>query len=206
MRPLRRIELDYPGAGRHPVWTIGHPESVTLQRSFPTLQRSANAMFAAPAAIRAIKLLCALVDLRLASVERVAGWLEGLAAREASSGRAQEIEGLEGLPPLFALARGEKDGRPASAAVALTTAPAGGMGPITGIPLALGASLLVAGELSRPGVSAPEAAIEPKLLLDRLAEHCQPRPGDPADLTVTTRSWSDARLEDELRSIRQRFA
>jgi saccharopine dehydrogenase-like NADP-dependent oxidoreductase len=39
-RPIQKIRLDYPGIGPRPVWTIGHPEAVTLPRYYPALRSS----------------------------------------------------------------------------------------------------------------------------------------------------------------------
>jgi len=204
-RPLRRIEIDYPGLGRGFVWTIGHPESVTLPRVFPQLRHSVNAMFSRPSTIRMVKALMLLVDLRLASVERVAAWIERIESTRPSSppfagttaGGAASAE----LPPLFALASGERDGQPARAAVALTGAPAGGMGAITGIPLALGVSLLADDALDRPGVFAPEAIVEPDALFERLRPFCEPRLRNPDDLALMTTSWQETRFRDALAHV-----
>lgn len=204
-RPLRRIEIDYPGLGRRRVWTIGHPESVTLPRVFPQLRRSANAMFSRPSTIRMVKVLMLIVDLRLASVERVATWIERIErARRPSPPLAWITTGEPSsaeLPPLFALAEGERDGQPARVAVALTAGPPGGMGAITGIPLALGVSLLADGRLDRAGVFTPEAIVEPEVLFEKLLPYCEPRVGSPDDLALMTTSWQDTPLAEAIRRV-----
>jgi len=83
----RRV-LDYPGVGRGTCWTIGHPESVTLPRTYPTLRASNNVMLASMTSVPGIKILAGLIDLGVLSVERAA-WLaeraEGSSARNISN-------------------------------------------------------------------------------------------------------------------------
>jgi len=194
-RPLRQITIDYPGIGRRKAWTIGHPETVTLPRVFPELHRSVNAMFSRRSTIAVLKALMLLVDFHLVSVERVAAWIERMERARppvpplalANAGVATSV----GLPPLFALATGKREGEPARAAVALTAAPSGGMGAITGIPLALGVSLLADGALGRPGVFSPEAIIDPDALFGRLMNFCEPRVASPDDMTLMSTSWDE---------------
>ena len=51
------------------------------------------------------------------------------------------------------------------------------MGEMTSIPLAVCASMIAAGEITTPGVHAPEAVIDPEAFFDRLSAHA----GDRAD-------------------------
>ncbi|MBI5506620.1 MAG: saccharopine dehydrogenase NADP-binding domain-containing protein [Deltaproteobacteria bacterium] len=204
-RPLRRFAIDYPGLGRRHVWSIGHPESVTLPRVFPQLRCSTNAMFSAPSTIRLLRALMLLVDLRLASEERVAAWIERIErSRPVTTPLSWVGKGAPSpiqLPPLFALAVGRRNGQPACAAVALTAAPPGGMGAITGIPLALGVSLVADGALDRAGVFAPEAIVEPDALLAKLLPFCEPQVRNPDDLALMTTSWQDTQLADALQRV-----
>ncbi len=109
------------------------------------------------------------------------------------------------LPPLFALAVGERSGQPARAAVALTSAPAGGMGAITGIPLALGVSLLADGALDRHGVFSPESIVDPDALFAKLAQLCQPQVADPEDLALLSTSWSERPFWEAFLEVRAKF-
>ncbi len=208
-RPLRRFVIDYPGLGRSHVWSIGHPESVTLPRVFPQLRCSTNAMFSAPSTIRLLRALMLLVDLRLVSVERVAAWIERIEpSRLVTTPLSRLSEGAASsitLPPLFALAVGQRNGQLARAAVALTAGPPGGMGAITGIPLALGVSLVADGALDRAGVFAPEAIIEPDNLFAKLLPFCKPKVGHPDDLALMTTSWQDTAFVDALQRVGARL-
>ena len=42
LKPLERISLHFPGAGRGSAVTVGHPEAITLHKSFGVTGRSAN--------------------------------------------------------------------------------------------------------------------------------------------------------------------
>ncbi|RJP28328.1 MAG: saccharopine dehydrogenase [Actinobacteria bacterium] len=79
------------------------------------------------------------------------------------------------LPVLFACAEGIKDGGEAYAAASLASLPAGSMGGMTGIPLALGLDMLGSGIIERRGVFAPEDVIDPDAFFDRLAPLCSPQ-------------------------------
>jgi saccharopine dehydrogenase-like NADP-dependent oxidoreductase len=202
IRPLESRTLDYPGLGPVRLWTIGHPEAVTLPHTYPHLHRSLNLMFASRFTLFGTRVLSSLVTRGWFSEERAAWWAERLERAPVDPDRTEQLRALAkgGPPPLFALAVGERDGRPASAAVMITSAPRGGMGGVTGVPLAVGLGLLGQGKLERRGVFAPEAGVDPEAFLEGLAPHCVPtRPVE--QLTVTTRSWEDATLVEKLSAI-----
>jgi hypothetical protein len=75
------------------------------------------------------------------------------------------------------------------------------MGAITGIPLALGVSLLADGRLDRAGVFTPEAIVEPEVLFEKLLPYCEPRVGSPDDLALMTTSWQDTPLAEAIRRV-----
>jgi len=214
LKPLQPLIIDFPGLGRRHVWTIGHPEAVTLPMHWGAgLQECANVMFAGWSSIAALKVLMAAVDRGWLSAHRSAQWLERLAALSppalpvpwaASSHRPDQGD----LPPLFALAIGEHAGQPASAAVAFTSGPQGGMGAVTGIPLALGVSLLLdrlGGNHSapRPGVFSPEGFFKPDDLFTKLLPYCDPQPASVDDLALLTTSWQHEPLVDAVWRVRR---
>ncbi|MBU2488029.1 MAG: saccharopine dehydrogenase NADP-binding domain-containing protein [Proteobacteria bacterium] len=206
-RPLTRVVLDFPGMGASTAWTVGHPESVTLPRTFPGLTRSVNVMTTQWYNVGMLKFLGLFVNAGLLSVEalaRLAEKLEGPSDPEKNTERMlaeMVMEGGHGLPPLFSLARGKKDGQPASVGVLVTSAPAGGMGGATGVPLAVGASLMARGRITRRGVFAPEAVLDPKEFFDNLAPLCSPPRKNANQLVLTTRSWEPARVADRLAEL-----
>ena len=205
-RPLRRVDLDYPGLGPRTGWTMGHPEPITLPRRYPSLRRSRILMTLGRGNLWAVRGLAALIDAGLLSIERAAGWLERLEGvgrpAKAPEDYMREIaeERTSKLPPLFAVASGRKRGAPGSAAAALLSAPPVGMGGATGVPLAVGLAVLQpTGQVER-GVFAPEAILDAKAFFDRLAPYCRPRKAGAADLVLVSRSWEDVDLRETLRS------
>lgn len=185
-RPLRRTVVDYPGLGRATGWTFGHPEPVTLARTFPDIRESVNLALAPRYVAGVLTLLGRGVThgvLSRASAASVAALAENLLP----SGSVGLLAG-SALPPLFALATGERDGAPATVACALGQVPGLTMAEVTGIPLAVGALM----RAKRPGVHPPEAVFTPDEFFQRLAPHCVGRP-TPESLAVVTASYeSDA--------------
>jgi saccharopine dehydrogenase-like NADP-dependent oxidoreductase len=205
-RPLRRVDLDYPGLGPREAWTMGHPETITLPSSYPSLQGVRVLMTMGRGNLRALRGIALLIDAGLLSLERAAGWVERLEgvgrpvktpedyAREVAEGRTPR------LPPLFAVAIGRKDGRPASAAAALLSAPPVGMGGATGVPLAVGLAVLRPDREVTRGVFAPEAILDATTFFDRLAPHCRPLKANARDLVLVSRTWEDVDLREALRN------
>lgn len=182
--PLRRTPIDYPGVGRRPTWTFGHPEALTLPAAFPSLRTSVNVAFGDRGTIGALRAIAWAVDHRLLApsraarfAERVDRWFPTPPAKAFRPGR---------LPLLFGLATGQRDGHPATVGCALAQIPGGlTMGEVTGIPLGVAAALLPS---SAPGVHAPETLLDPTDYFAALAPHCLGTPS-PTAMTVTTRSW-----------------
>jgi lysine 6-dehydrogenase len=177
--PLQPLTVDVPGIGSGTVWTVGHPEAVTLHRAYPQLRRSRNGMVVTPAVVAELRRAAADVA-GGASIERAA------AALTVRFRRLDPVRAREGAPPfgmLFALATGTRSGSPARVAAALTAYPPGGMAGATGVPLALGAQLILDGTVSRRGVHPPETCVPPREFLARLAPHCV---GAPVEILALT--------------------
>jgi saccharopine dehydrogenase-like NADP-dependent oxidoreductase len=193
-KPIRKVKINYPGFGSHIACTIGHPEPVTLPRFLSGIKTSVNVMVAPSPIILALKALTFLVDKGLVSHEGAAWFSErvegpNLGKREASLlGDLLKKKGPTFLPPLFALAEGMMDGKPASVGCALAAGPQGGMGPATGIPLAIGAILAAQGRLAGPGVLPPEAAIEPDAFFQIFGQFTSPKTDEKSSVLIT-RSW-----------------
>ncbi len=83
-----------------------------------------------------------------------------------ASGKVSVAGDLE-VPPLFVLARGKKGNSDTLVALTVSAIPVSSlegatlMGAVTGIPLAVGLEMLCEGKITRRGVLAPEAAIDP---------------------------------------------
>jgi saccharopine dehydrogenase-like NADP-dependent oxidoreductase len=204
--PMRRVDFEYPGLGVRTAWTMGHPDAVTFPRYVSGLRRSLILMTMARPNLIAMRLLGRLVNSGLVSLERAAAWVEWLEGvgkpvkppadylREVLDERAAK------LLPLFAVAVGRKDGRPASVAAAVVSAPAVGMGGATGVPLAVGLAVVRPDGEQPRGVFAPEGIVEPKRFFDRLAPLCDPVKASVADLVLVSRSWEPVDLRAELRA------
>ncbi len=199
--PIKPVDLDYPGIGVRRTYTIGHPESVTFPRYFPELQKSQNVFLSSLFNVVGLNVISWLVNRKLLTIDNaahLAEMIEGAARPEETP--AKMLADLANkkkapLPPMFGLALGTKDGAPASAACAILSAPAGGMGGITGVPLAVSAAMVLGGKVKERGVFAPEGALDPDQFLDTLAPLCSPRKNDAADLVLTTRSWDTEDLD-----------
>ncbi|HXV93341.1 MAG TPA: saccharopine dehydrogenase NADP-binding domain-containing protein [Pseudonocardia sp.] len=186
--PLQPLPVDYPEVGSGVVWTVGHPEAVTLQRAVPGLRRSRNAMVITPAVA---------AELRRAAAELTAGAAvpEVAAAMVARFRTLDPAAAREGGPPfgwLFALARGRRGGAPARVAAGLTAYPPGGMAGATGVPLAIGARMLLDGTVSARGAHPPETCVPPAEFFARLAPHCGGAPS-PEELVRFTAEPPESR-------------
>ncbi|WP_280180242.1 saccharopine dehydrogenase family protein [Nocardia farcinica] len=193
-RPLRATVVDYPGIGRGTGWTFGHPEPVTLARTYPTITESVNLALAPRHVVAALQLLGRGVTHGILSRDRAAS-VAALAERLLPTESVGLLAASQ-LPPLFALASGEHGGAEATVACALGQVPGLTMAEVTGIPLAVGALLRAA----RPGVHPPEAVFTPERFFGRLAPHCIGAPA-PESLAVTTATY---RSEDANRQQLQR--
>ncbi|TCO53460.1 saccharopine dehydrogenase family protein [Actinocrispum wychmicini] len=185
--PLRRTVLDYPGLGRRTAWTFGHPEPITLPHTIDTATTSVNVTVGSRPFIAFIQAIRWAVDHGLMSPRSAARMAQTAEHRWPSPPMHKQFT-PDRLPPLFALAKGIRNGHPAAAAVALRHYPGTTMGAVTGIPLAVALELCTTNALTTPGVFAPEAIIDPDQYLTALATHCPTNPS-PQDMTITTRSW-----------------
>ncbi len=171
-KPLQDRRIEFPEFGPIKVWTVGHPEAVTLPRTVRGLTFCANVMTGSDESTFAgLKLLQGLVDTKVLSLRE--------AARELGKPSNAKKAPLKRLPGLFGWASGRSEGRPAVAAAWLRGMPAGGMGGATSVPLTLALNLF-ADPLSPPpaGVLTPEEVIDPDWFFDLLAPYCM---GDFAD-------------------------
>jgi saccharopine dehydrogenase-like NADP-dependent oxidoreductase len=171
---LEETNIHYPGLGPGRAWTCGHPEPVTLPRTFPDIKHSANLMFSRPGLIDALRNVRDRVRTGELTVP------QGSKALILAPGRrGPEAGPVPAFPEVFAYAEGTKAGKPARVAVTSNVLPEGKMGEVTCIPLAMAAGMVARGEVSKPGVCAPEAVIDPQLMFTRLAPYAGQRAGLP---------------------------
>jgi hypothetical protein len=163
-----------------------------------------------PSNLWAMRVFRLLIDAKLLSVERAADWIERLegvgkpvkTADDYMRGLGEEKSTK--LPPVFAVAVGKKDGKPASAAAAILSAPAIGMGGATGVPLAVGLAAIRPDGEQRRGVFAAEGIVDRRQFFDLLAPLCSPKKRGMEDLLMISRSWEDVDLRVKLRELATR--
>lgn len=178
VKPLQPLKIDYPGIGKRTLWTVGHPEPVTLPRTFPNIANTSNAMVVGSLDALFLRELAGRIDSGTLTIEEAAREV----AKASTSGRHSVFQRALGwvaskfsgpaFPPIFAVARGEKGGRPHVAAATIRAMPTGGMAGATGIPLAIGLKLLARGKIEGKGVVAPEAVIDPDVFFDSFEGFC----------------------------------
>ncbi|MCH7343157.1 saccharopine dehydrogenase NADP-binding domain-containing protein [Pelomonas sp. CA6] len=201
-RPLAAVDLHVPGLGRVLAHTVGHPEPVTLPRAFPFIRDSVNAMVLSRGLLGLLRVLQARVDRRGHSVRDTAELLRrvalhkdmsGLSAREtwslALGAMSESVFGRRYIPAeMSAIAEGRRDGRRQICSAWLNGEIPGGMGPNTCIPTAVALLMLRRQQISRRGVHAPEAVVDPDLFFALLSPFV--RAQDASQPVVTLReAW-----------------
>jgi saccharopine dehydrogenase (NAD+, L-lysine forming) len=169
---LEEFTVTYPGIGEGAVWTCGHPEPITLPRTFPEIRESLNLMTSRPGLITIARALGEQVRSGAMSVSQA-----GEALLAAPGRRGPEAGERAPFPDVWALAQGTKDGQRVTVGVTTEVLPDGRMGEMTSIPLAVCASMIARGEVATPGVHAPEAVIDPETFFDRLSSYAGDRAG-----------------------------
>ena len=167
VKPLKKIEVDFPGFGKFKPCIFGHPEAITFPYHFKEIKNSIN--LAHGSGFGVLKWIMRLVDWRVISIDRAAGIVQNISSDIRNELEEEGIENRENLsithsedpPPLYALAIGLKDGKKGSCGTVFNTSDLISMGEATGIPLACGLKLLVDEKISKKGVFAPEGAIDP---------------------------------------------
>jgi len=167
VKPLKKVEIDFPGFGKFKPRIFGHPEAITFPHHFKDIKNCIN--LAHGSGFSLLKWIMRLVDWKVISTERAAGIVQNLSSSIRKDIEGQGIEyrmsqknnNLSEPPPLYALAIGLKDGKKASCGTMFNTSELISMGEATGIPLACGLKLLVDGKISNKGVFAPEGVIDP---------------------------------------------
>ena len=180
--PLQEIKIEYPGIGVGSAYTVGHPEPLTIPRSRTELQTSCNVMVVSPRIVEALGGLAVEINAGRITLEEAAAMF----VNTRSFGRRREPEDRTSsgprLPGLFAYASGIKDGRKTAVGVTVSAAVGGGMGGATGIPMAIGLNMLGRGKITRKGVFAPEAVIDPDDFFNELGPLCRDKRAGSRDM------------------------
>jgi saccharopine dehydrogenase-like NADP-dependent oxidoreductase len=203
-KPMQRVDFDYPGLGARAGWTMGHPEAITFPRNYANLRSARVLMTMEPTNLFGTRVICALIDTGLVSLERASAWVEwlegvGKPVKTPADYVSEMLKnGANRLPPLFAIARGRHGGAPAAVAAAVRSAPPVGMGGATGVPLATALGVVWPAACEKRGVFSPEAVVHPTAFFDALAPLCSPVCKGASDLVILTRSWEPADLKEIL--------
>lgn len=161
---LEEMKLRYPGRGEESVWLCGHPEPLTIPRTYPQLQESLNVMTSRRGLIDAISRIAERVKSGELDVPTGAKKLLvepnmwGSAAGPAPN-----------FPDIFAVVEGTKDGKRVRVGAEPVALPSGNMGEYTGIPLAVATLMLVRGQIDKRGVHGPEGAVDAEIYFKDLA-------------------------------------
>jgi len=201
VKPLQKINVNYPGLTNFYGNIFGHPEAVTFPHYFPKLKDSINLAHGGHADFLILKSIMGLVNLRLLSKLRAANLFSLLESKQSSQKRTK---GVDYPPAMYGFARGVKNEMPANVGVCIPSHTEDpdmneqikniGMGEITGIPLACGIKMLAEGRINQAGVLAPEAGhIEPNGFISEVFEEISKVLGLPSgslsDSIQITRSW-----------------
>jgi saccharopine dehydrogenase-like NADP-dependent oxidoreductase len=172
VKPLTSRTIRYPGRGDVVIWSVGHPEAVTLPRAIPGLLHCANAMAGPPESFEGLAVIASLVDNGTLTVHQAADAILESMHDSAAAHAADAKPAYDDAPPLFAWARGRRNDRPAIAAAEVHSMPSGGMAGATSVPFSLVLQYFAETSAIRPGVFAPEEIIDPDDFLNRLAPLC----------------------------------
>lgn len=190
-KPLARREIEYPGHGPLTIWSVGHPEAVTLPRAIPGLMNCSNVMVGREENFQGLAVLASLVDSGGLSIHQAADEIaKDLAKR--TGAKEETRPPAEQAPALFAWAKGRLGGKAAVAAAQVLSVPPGGMAGATSVPLALAVPLFREGFGERSGVFSPEELIDADRFFDLLAPRCAGGFANGAALVATNVAQRDA--------------
>jgi saccharopine dehydrogenase-like NADP-dependent oxidoreductase len=173
--PLREVMLDYPGRGTRKVWTVGHPEPVSFSWSYPEIRNSSCYMVMPGLAADYFQKLSEQIDRGALTLEEAGHKLIEWSQEDSliERGIAALYSLFEGprLPLLFALAKGEREGKRMTIAATLKAMPRD-MATMTGVPLAIGLHQFAEGRIAKKGVLTPEIALDGDRFFAELAPFC----------------------------------
>jgi saccharopine dehydrogenase-like NADP-dependent oxidoreductase len=171
VKPLVRTDIFYPGYGHLPVWSVGHPEAVTLPRVLPGLMACTNVMVGGEDGFLGLQVLAGLVDTGVLTIHQAADEIAKDFAKKTEAKKSPKPLASH-APALFGWARGSLLGKPTVAAAQVLSLPPGGMASATSVPLSLAVPLFQQGFGGRVGVFSPEELINPVAFFDLLAPRC----------------------------------
>lgn len=169
------VDVDFRDVGTYPAYPYPHPETITLPRHLPGVQRVTNRGVVFPLSYFDLTRQLVAAGLGSHEVLRVADHDVvavdvAVAHLIAQRPRLLAEAGVTGPAGCLRVdVSGRKDGAEHSYVFSLSSSGAGAAEG-TGIPAALGALLMARGQLREPGVHPPEAVVDPLTLLALAAE------------------------------------
>ena len=172
---LLEAELfEFPGYKPMYACHIGHPEPITLPRTVKAKNVS-NVMYVGETMTEILRDYRKKVLQEDLSIESASLALEQdikKLTRQAKMGKSPLKEYLGGPPTLSVIAIGTQKGKKMKVGVALGRNPHDEMAGVTGVPLAIGALMLMEGKIKSNGVLTPEEVFEPLEFFEKLAPYC----------------------------------
>jgi len=176
IEPLTEAEpLQFPGFKDTYVCHIGHQEPVTLSRVIKANSVS-NLMYMGKTATDMVREYSQKISNKELTIsEASVNFSRELRTRARSD--PEVLKEYADLPPgLSVVATGIKDGKRKKVAIAAQRAPFGAMAGVTGVPLAIGAWMILEGKIKEKGIFTPEEVINNKedlnSFFDRYANYC----------------------------------
>ncbi|MBU7039047.1 MAG: saccharopine dehydrogenase NADP-binding domain-containing protein [Theionarchaea archaeon] len=171
-------ECEFPGVGTYRVYAYPHPETITLPQHITGVQRVTNLGLVLPPGYA--ELIKGVVRLGITGEEPITvngGRVVPLdfAVAFILSQREQLLKNAGFTEPMGSLkivVGGEREGKKEKYIFALGSR-GQGMGEGTGIPAAIGATLMAQGKIPKKGVSPPEACVNPLEVLSLAAKALQ---------------------------------
>jgi saccharopine dehydrogenase-like NADP-dependent oxidoreductase len=173
-------EVTFPN-GKGFFYYIGHAEPVTLPRFIKGRSGACNLFgsWFGPEGYDVLRSLGARVRAKELNPEEAAKlFVEELYRRLMMRPDVPQDTGPV-VGGLHASAAGKKAGKKMRYGFGLKTSPPDDMAGVTGIPLAIATDMLIRGEITRRGILAPEACIDPLPFFERFRQYC---PGPPRDV------------------------
>ena len=171
--PLSKVDIDVPELGLIRGAIFGHPEPITLPR-FARVRDEALCLVMLTQSWHGLheRYIFPLNEQQNIDYQQAAdAYLNGASAFIDSGGLVLDNT-FAMIPRSFAYAEGEAHGVSKTVSAYLTGRPAGGMPEVTGTPLAVALSMMLDGQLSKPGVWAPEDCIDVERFFERYRAYC----------------------------------
>jgi saccharopine dehydrogenase (NAD+, L-lysine-forming) len=161
-----RETIEFPELGPVEVFHIGHPEPLTLSRFIKGVRYADDKATFLPTEVNRLIVELGRIARQLGPVCVDGRIVDGVAL--AASYLYRACKAMSDVPQTGAL-RAEVVGELAGRRTHLVYTAAGRIGIGTGVPAAIGASLLAIGKIHRRGVYPPEACIDPEWFLSAVA-------------------------------------